>query len=288
MKKGIVYIIIATLAFTTLEPVSKLIAGEINPYSITFIRFFIGGLMLLPISVKELKKRNISLNMRDWATIVLLGVLCICGSMILLQYAVSIAQSPAVIAIIFSANSVFTILLAALVLKDKITLPKIIAVILCAAGVLVCADLKAGTNVLSIVLAVLAAFTFSLYSVLSKKLMGKINGAIQTGFSFFAGSIVLLIALLVTKTEIIGSVNLTNLPHLAYLGIVVTGVGYWAYFKALEKGAIGASLVFFIKPVLTPFATFFINDIVPGVNVFIALVLVLCGSYIAVLRKGKS
>jgi drug/metabolite transporter (DMT)-like permease len=286
MKKGLLYILLTAIIFTTFEPVSKLISSQINPVSMTFVRFLIGGLILLPFGIAKIRKNNIVLNKTDYITMILLGTLNICVSMVLLQYAVLKADSPALIAIIFSSNSVFTILFAALILKDKITPLKLCAILLCVTGVLIGAGLKSGTNLLSVGLAVLSALSFSLYTVLSKKLMTKVTGIIQTGFSFISGSLILLVGLLFTKTPIVSSINQENILQLLYLGFIVTGTGYWFYFRAMEKSsAMAASLVFFIKPILTPFAAFFINGIVPDIKVFIALILVIAGSYLAVAKK---
>lgn len=286
MKKGLFYILLTAVAFTTLEPVSKLIASDISPLAITFIRFFIGGALLLPLSVSKIRENNIQLRKSDYLRITLLGVLCICISMVLLQYAVLVADSPAFIAIIFSANSVFTIIIAAFILKDKITPKKFCAIALCAVGVVVCADFSSGSNLFSVMLAVLSALTFSLYTILSKKYMAKVSGIIQTGLSFFIGSLILLAVLLIMKIEVVGALNMNNIVPMIYLGFAVTGVGYWSYFCAMEKASVmAASLVFFIKPVLTPFAAFFINGIVPDLKVFIALTLVLSGSYLATVNK---
>ncbi len=289
MKKALFYILLTSVVFTTLEPISKLIAAQVSPLSITFLRFFIGGAILLPFSVARIKKYNIVLGKTDYLAMALLGVLCICVSMVLLQYAVLKAASPALIAIIFSSNSVFTVLFAAVLLKERITLIKGCAVVLCVSGVLVCADFKSGASALSVLLALLSALTFSLYTVLSKKFMTKVSGIIQTGFSFFAGSLVLLTALLFMGTGVVTDIHPGSLWHLLYLGIFVTGIGYWSYFKAMEHAsAMAASLVFFIKPILTPFAAFFINGIVPDVRVFIALVLVVAGSYLATVKPKKA
>lgn len=292
MKKGLIYILVTAVVFTTLEPVSKLISTQINPIAITFLRFFIGGSILLPFSFMAIKKRGLVLDKYDYFKMSALGILCICISMVLLQYAVLKADSPALIAIIFSSNSVFTILFAGVILKDKITVRKFLAVGLCLAGVLICADLKSSTNMLSVVLVVASSLTFSLYTVLSKKFAQKVNGIVQTGISFFAGSLVLLVVLLVTRVEVISPLDGGNILHILYLGIMVTGLGYWSYFKAMEKAsAVAASVVFFIKPILTPFAAFFINGIMPQGKVFIALVLVLVGSYLATinpLQKQKN
>lgn len=286
MKKALVYIILTAVLFTTLEPVSKLISTEISPILITFIRFFIGGILLLPFSVMQVKKKKIKLSSKDILMISFLGILVICVSMILLQYAVLKAESPAMIAIIFSANSVFTIIFAAFILKDKVTWLKLAAIALCVSGLLVVADLRSGENMTSVLLAVLAALSFSLYTVLSKKFMKKVSGIIQTGFSFFIGSIVLLIALIIGGTSVFSGIAPSNIWQLIYLGIAVTGIGYWSYFNAIDKSsAMAASFVFFIKPALTPLATFIINGIVPDIKVFVSLVLVIAGSYLATIKK---
>lgn len=289
MKNGLIYAFITAIVFTTLEPVSKLIANEINPYAITLLRFITGSVILLPFAAAELKKKKIRLAGKDVLTLSALGVLCICCSMVLLQVSVGIADSPALIAVIFSSNSVMTILFAALILKEKITPVKAAAVVLCAAAVIICADFKSGSNIVSVILAFLASLSFSLYTVLSKKFMKKISGIIQTCFSFLAGSIVLLVILLVSGIDITGGVNMSNISILLYLGIVVTGIGYFAYFKALEKGgAMTASLAFFIKPVLTPLAAFFINGIMPKGQVLIAVALIAAGSLLSLKKTDKA
>ncbi len=285
-NKGLLFALITAVVFTTLEPVSKLIAGDVNPYTITLWRFLIGSVMLLPFAIRKIKKENLKIELKDIGILTLLGTFCICFSMVMLQVAVQKADAPSLIAIIFSANSVSTIIFAILILKEKMTKQKLIAIILCTIGVIVCADFSSGSNLASVALAVVAALSFSLYTVLSKKFMKKLSGVIQTSFSFLTGSIVLLVVLLVMKVDMIPDMTVKNVSVLIYLGIVVTGIGYWAYFKAMEKGgAMTASFAFFIKPILTPFATFLINGIVPGFKVFAALAFIVSGSFISTYKK---
>lgn len=285
-NKGLLFALLTAVIFTTLEPVSKLIANEVNPYAITLWRFLIGSALLLPFAIRKIVKEKIQIGLKDLGILAMLGTLCICFSMVMLQLAVKEADAPSLIAIIFSANSVFTILFAILILKEKMTKQKLIAVVLCVIGVLICADFSSGTNLLSVLMAVVAALSFSLYTVLSKKFMKRISGIIQTSISFCLGSIVLLILLLITGVDILPAFSGQNLGVLCYLGIVVTGLGYWAYFKAMELGgAMTASFAFFIKPILTPFATFLINGIVPGLKVFAALLFIVSGSFVNTYKK---
>lgn len=288
MKKGILYALITAIVFVTLEPVSKLIANDVNPYAITFWRFLIGSFILIPPAVIKVKKEKIHITVADWLKMILLGILFICISMVVLQIAVKQAEAPSLIAIIFSANSVFTILLAFLINKEKLNRNKVIALMLGVLGVVLCADFGSGANLISVLLAVLAAITFSLYTVISQKYTKKISGVIQSSIVFLTGSIVLLIVLLVMGEDVSLPLEPMTLSILGYLGIFVTGIGYVAYFKAIEKGgAIMASFAFFIKPILTPFVTWVVNGIVPDFKVFLAIICIMGASYFAVYRKKR-
>ena len=297
MKKGILFAALTAILFVTLEPVSKLIANDVTPFAITLWRFIIGSVMMLPFAIMKIKKEKIQITPKDVALIAILGVFIVCFSMIALQVGVKKADSPALIAIIFSSNSIFTILFSMFILKDKLTVNKAIALVLGVVGVLFCADFSSGTNLESVAYAVFASLSFSLYTVLSKKFTKKFGGIIQTSFGFLAGSVILFVFLLVmgfatgdpAYTIMPSVINVNVVLNLVYLGIFVTGLGYLFYFKAMEHGgAIMASLAFFIKPVLTPFVTFFVNGITPNWKVFAAVICIVAASYFATYYKKKT
>lgn len=287
MKKGIFYAALTAILFVTLEPVSKLIANEISPYAMTFWRFLIGSVLLVPFAAVKVKKENIKITGKDILRMTLLGILVICLSMVVLQIAVKQADAPSLIAIIFSSNSVFTIIFSVLLIKEeKLNKNKVIALIFGVLGVVLCADFSSGTNLTSVLYTFIAALSFSLYTVLSQKYKNKTGGIVQTAGVFLAGSIVLLIILLITKQDISMPIQPKSLLIMLYLGILVTGVGYVSYFKAMEKGgAIMASMAFFIKPILTPFVTLLVNGIKPDGKVFLAVACIVVASYFSTFRK---
>lgn len=290
MKKGIINVLITAILFVTLEPLSKLIAEDVNPYAITFWRFFVGAICFLPLAAVKIKKEKIRLGKKDILRMFLLGVLFIPVSMVPLQIAVKEAPSPSLIAIIFSSNSVFTILFSALLVKgEKFTKNKVIALALGVIGVALCADFKSGANLWSVALAIFSAMTFSLYTALGQKYKSNLGNIISTGGVFLFGSLVLLIVLLVAKVPVSFVPDVKNLGMMLFIGIFITGIGYWSYFAAIEKGgAIMASLAFFIKPVLTPFVTLLINGIKPDVKVFVAVMFIVAASYFATYYKKKA
>jgi len=79
-----------------------------------------------------------------------------------------------------------------------------------------------------------------------------------------------------------------NISVMLYLGIFITGIGYLAYFKAMEHGGtMMASLAFFIKPILTPFVTWIINGIVPNIMVFVAVACIVIASCFTMYKKKE-
>ena len=62
MKRGYLYILITTLLFSSMEVALKCIAGQLNPIQLNFSRFLVGGLVLVPLAVRELKKRGLTVD----------------------------------------------------------------------------------------------------------------------------------------------------------------------------------------------------------------------------------
>ncbi len=280
MLKTIFYVIITALCFATLEPVSKTLAGAIDAYSITAIRFIIGGLCLLPLAIPELRRNK--LKPKDLLTIGVIGVAFICISMILLQKAIEVAENPSLVAIIFSANSIITIAFSAIFLGNRVTKIQIVGILLSLVGVVIASNITSGGDMLSIVLAILSALTFSIYTIVSKKYTAKMNVFVQTSLSFIIGGGVLLVALCLLGVNPLAGVSSSNLPTLIYISIVVTGIGYIGYFMAMKHGGVQmAATAYFIKPVLTPFAAWVVLGIIPDTTIFAALIFVVAGVILA-------
>ncbi len=291
MKSGLLYALITAIVFATFEPVAKLVATDFSPIAMCIMRFLIGGLIFLPYSLYEMKKQKISLTLMDHIKMMGLGILFICISMPMLQYSIKFSSSPALIAIIFSANSLMIIVISGFVLKERFTLKKIIALLACVIGFVVCSwdSFMAKSEASAVIIAVLSAFVFSIYAVINKKMMKKASGNILVGFSFMYGSIILLIVNWLFRGDFVttDTVSVKSVLIVLYIGIIVTGVGYWAYFKALKYSATMASLSYLIKPALSPFVAVILNGVPVSASMIIGLVLVLAGSYVVSYTDNK-
>ena len=84
-------------------------------------------------------------------------------------------------------------------------------------------------------------------------------------------------------------ISTATLPVVLYAGIIVTGIGYFSYMKAIEQaGPSNASIAFFIKPVIAVLLAAVILKEQITWNIILGVVLILAGSVINLCggRKG--
>ncbi len=307
MKKGYLYVAIATFLFSTMEIVLKITSQGFNPVQVNFSRFFIGGLFLIPFARQAMKKQNRVFKTGDYKTFALLGFICVVISMMCFQLAVEYTKAS-VVAVLFSGNPIFSIILAYLILKEPINSPKILALICAISGILTIINpFAAKLNPAGVFFALLSTLAFALYSVLAKKPCAKLGGIVVTSMSFIFGSLELLILIMLAKIPLISAFlsardletfasvplfsgyNLNNILYMVYIFVFVTGIGYAMYFKALEHTSISTvALIFFFKPILAPiFAFLTIKENIP-LNMIIGIGIVLIGSLFAIYGNKKA
>lgn len=267
-----------------MEVAAKYTGGAFNSIQLTFLRFLIGGLMLLPFAISDLKKRGHSLTAGDLGYLLFLGVISISISMTLLQVSM-IGINANLAAIIICTNPLFTMIFAHFVADDPFTKRKAVVLLLMLIGLVIVANpaevLSGGIDPLYLGCAVVAAVTFGLYTAYGKRRIASIGGMAQNAFSFLFGCAVLLPVMLIADIPIFGGISAQTLPVLLYLGIFVTGLGYYFYMKAIELGWPSvASIAFFLKPVIAPILAFIVLGEPITANLIVGVLFILAGSYV--------
>ena len=308
MKKGCLFIIVATILFSSMEISIKLSGSMFNPVQINFLRFFIGGIILLPIAISRLKKENIFLIKRDISFFALTGFLCIIISMTFFQLAI-VYTKASIVAILFSCNPVILLIFTAIFLKEKLSTSIIISIFVSLLGIVFIINPFSLSNPLGIILALMSAISFAAYSVVCRYGTKKYfyDGIVLTGFTFIIGSLELLGLILISHIKgvsrflisinlnefanipVLKGINTGSLPMLLYLGIGVTGIGFCCYFLAMEEVGVSlSSLIFFIKPALAPiFALIILNEVI-HLNTIVGILIILVGSVITFMANLKS
>lgn len=286
MKKSFIFILLAAFLFGTMEVALKIAGNAFNPIQLTFLRFMIGGIFLSPFAVYDLRKRRYKLTKGDWLYLFLLGFVCICVSMLSFQLGI-MRTNANLAAVIISSSPVFTMIFAQFIVDEKLTLTKVFVLILNIIGLIIVANpvtlLNGSSSIAGILITLLASVTFGLYTAMGKKRIAKIGGITQNSFSFIMGSAVLMIYLLITGEPVVSGIQPGNILLLLYLGIFVTGIGYFCFVKAIEiSGPSTASITFFIKPVFAPVVAFVVLHEAITLNIILGVVFILAGSFISI------
>lgn len=302
MKKGYIYIALATVLFSTMEIALKEVASDFNPIQLTLSRFLIGGIFLIPLAVRSLKKRGVQVKRANLGYFAFLGLVGVVISMIFYQLAVNYAPAS-VVAVLFSSNTVFVMVFAFVLIREPIYRRNLLSLALELIGIVVIinpAHIKLSLS--GLLFTAIATVAFALYGVLGKKKCQEYGGLPVTCISFLFGAAELLILTLLGKISFIsqfltahGAGLFASVPLLSgftwgniavflYICLGVTGAGYAFYFMAMEEtSANTASLTFFFKPALAPIlALIILHEIIP-VNMIIGIVLILVGSMASIL-----
>lgn len=301
LRIGLICIVIATLMFSSMEVAIKLTNGHFNPIQLNMLRFFVGGLILLPFARKRLKQKHYTLTIRDLRDFILMGLACVVVSMSL--YTISLLYIPAYQdAILFSSNTFFGILLSMIFLRERLSPFGVTGLFIALAGMLFIVDpLHFSGSAIGVILVLLSAFTFAIYSVFSKYLTSgrPTGGLVITCGTFFFGCAELLVCValshipalsglltahgldVLADIPVFSGISSSTILLLLYISVLVTGVGFATYFTAIEKlGVSTSTLVFFIKPVISPiFAFVVLGEVITGSNI-IGLAIIALGSSI--------
>ena len=280
---GFLCLINTVILFSTFEVISKTLVGKINPFQINFIRFLVGGIVLL---VFVIIKGGSRITVKDFLWVSLIGVINVVISMNLLQLSLFDSTAKAsVVAVIFSSNPIFVTIFAGLFDREEIGLVKVLGLIVGFIGIIVIFFDKIGFQSMDIrspLLALLSAIFYGLYTVLGRKISINIGSLKMNAYSFIIGSLVLLPVLICLKTPII-HFDYSGIIQVGYLSVFVSGFAYLTYFKGLAiLGASRGSLVFFIKPVLASVIAILFLKEQASINLLIGTILILSGIFISV------
>ena len=266
--------------------VGRLAAGHIPPVTLSFLRWSLAFLIILPFAWKHL--------VRDWAairsrlgTMIILSVTGI-GAFNTLQYwALEHTQALNTL-LLQSAGPLVVAVWSLILLGVRLTLAQAGGVALSLAGVLVILLHGDPTALTSIefnkgdVIFIVALVIFGLYSVLSLK-RPQIHGLSFVGFTFGAGA-ACLIPLLIWElfARPVMQLNTANLLTLFYVAVFPSTLAYLCFNRGVQLiGANRAAPFFHVVPVFGAVMSIVFLGEHPQPFHFIGFALVLTGVFVA-------
>jgi len=242
---------------------TKILLVSFNPVEILFFRFIIGFLTLFIIYPKRL---NCS-NFKQEITFASAGLCGICLYYLLENIALTFTMASNV-GVIISAAPFFTAILAHLFIKtdEKLHTNFFIGFAVAMVGIVLISfnGSKLKLNPTGDLLAVIAAFIWGCYSILTKKISSfGYNIILCTRRTFFYGILFIFSAFFFFdfKLDLTRFTNIIYLLNILYLGLGASALCFVTWnFAVKNLGAVKTSVYIYMVPVITIAASVFILD----------------------------
>lgn len=260
---GILAGLSATAIWGGMYVVSKAVMAVIPPFSLIFLRLTLG---ILTLALVLFLRRPRKITARQFRDIFLAGLVGY-GISLGFQFVGTDLSTAANGALVTSATPAFVLLFAALLLKEKITRRRLLALIVATLGVLAVIDPRNAQLASQLfwgnLSLVAAALTWALYSVLVRRLTREVD-VLTTSLIAFAGGLPLCLPLGLWEAAVIGYGPITAgvVAGVLFLGVISTALAMFLWntaFARLEAGV--AALTFFAQPVVgTLLGAVFLGD----------------------------
>jgi len=243
--------------------VSKVVMETISPFTLITSRLLLGiGVLYLVI----LWRGGLSISRRSFWQVFWVGTIGY-GVSLGFQFVGTKLSTAANGSLVTSATPAFVLLFAALILGERITPRRLIALALATLGVIAVIDPRTARLEPDLfwgnVSLVMAAITWALYSVLIRKVTRAVD-VLTTSMIAFVGGLVVSVPLSMAEISRVGIGEITPaiIAGVLFLGIISTALAMFLWNTAFAELPAGvASLTFFAQPVVgTILGVIFLGD----------------------------
>lgn len=254
--KGFGLGLFATILWGSYYPAARFIFGKeadtADPFLLSFIRFGFSVLFFLPFVCGSPKRRTElpRLLRKEWKMLLLLALsgVVIQGVLVFISLKYTTAARGSLMA---NAAPVFTVLLAWLFLKEKITLKMLVGMLIGFAGISLAMfsksqDIFSGmtaSTLLGDLLALLSGAAWAVYTVAGVRIVREYDSLTVTMINFFIGMCCMPFVMLIFGSPFDFHLSARLWIGMAYMGVFTGGVAFCAWLAALrfvESSKLGA------------------------------------------------
>jgi drug/metabolite transporter (DMT)-like permease len=260
---------------------------DFTPEVTSLLRFVIASLALCPFTFRRPSAPG-AFTPKNLLVVFMLGLTGILGYHVLFYYSLKYTTAGNS-SLIIATDSLMTIVLAVLFLKEKMTWRKTAGIAMGFAGVVWIVSDGALSKLVAEgpnrgdLLALAAAFAWAVYSVLSKRVT-HLYASLDLSWMTWAVGAVLLGPFLLQRGAVhsLAAGSALGWASVVYMALFATGIGYFLYLKGIkELGAAATAKYIFLVPVYVLFlAHLFLGEPVPPFKI-LAAGLIIAGLWVA-------
>ena len=281
-------IIVAMLIWGTMGIFIKTI--PLNSIEIAFYRSIIGAAFIIILSLAKKEKWDKEDLRADLKVLILSGIALGAGWVLLFQGYKNTTISIATLS--YYIAPVFIVILSIFVLKEKLTIKKILCIIVAIIGLLLVLDIRSlgnigdNNHVLGILYSVLAAVFYAIVVILNK-FIKRLSGFKVTIVQLLVSTIILMPLTILNSTRSILSLDILSIILLLFVGIVHTGIAYLLYFSSLKEiEGQSIAILSYMDPIFALLiAGIFLGEKMTIIQLF-GGILILGSAYISESKKG--
>lgn len=284
---GYLYVIITMSAWGSTYVVSKFILGSVPPFTLLLLRYLVAAAVLYIIMMK---KGLSKVDRQDYKYIFIIGFV---GYFIGVgaQFVGTQLSNASMASLINSTNPIFIILFAVPILKEKVTISKVISIIAAMIGAyIIIGGVQGESMLIGIIACILAVSMWSLMSVVSKCATEKYNALTVTTYSIIFA---ICFTFPVSIYELITVPNIKLLDPAVilsalYLGIICTALAFVLWSKSLSMMEAGMCSLFYpVQPMVSVLLGWLLLNEKMNMSFFIGAALIITGVMFSILSGKK-
>jgi drug/metabolite transporter (DMT)-like permease len=249
--KGFLFAIIATLLWSGNFIIARKVSNTISPISLAFYRWTCASLVLFPFAYKKVIA-ELSYLKANWK---ILSLIALTGIALFNTFVYVAGHNTTAInmALIGTTSSpIFATIMAVIFLKERLSLYRVIGMIICILGIVLLISKGSWEVLLSFKFSsgdawILAgAFAFAVYNILVRRKPIEISALSFLLIIFLLGTLMLFPFFILEQSIVKESIGWSNtlIGSILYLGIGTSVLAFWCWNLAISKLGAGRTVLF--------------------------------------------
>jgi len=286
---GALFLSIAASIWGGMYVVVKVVIDVVPPLELIWLRYAIALLALFVIGL--ITKQSWRIAKKDWLLIFLIGLIGNTIS-IITQEVGTMLSTAQMGAIITATTPAFMVLFARIILKEKLTFKKILSILFASTGVCTIIGFSGFDDSFQLggISLLIAALTWSLMSVLIKRIPGHYSQIVITTYAI----VVAMILLTPFTVYRLPALDWTAMMHptiwggFIYLGVISTAIGFLLWNRGLQMlKASSGGLFFFFQPIVGTLLGWLLLGEEIGFSFWIGIILIVMGVLLVIRDEKK-